>query len=968
MRVRTAQSAFTLLELAVVLALVGLMAAFGVEASNGLKDVQCNGETAEQLARIQTAVQGFVASNGRLPKPALVTLGSSNGEFGKEVTTLPNADLVDTGNVLIGSLPHVTLGLPIEMAADCWGNKFTYAVTEALTSNDPATGYGPSAGAITLKSGTRAAAQDLMTTGAYVVVSHGSDRLGATPLSASTIVPRWCTLAGGTEIDRENCDTTNDVYFDGYANPGTVADNAYDDILVFEGKDPVATAVASNAYGWGYNLGGGIGDGTETTQLLPTAALGDFDFVSITAGRQLSCGLTDAGAAYCWGANNTGEVGDGTTTSRLVPTEVGGSLVFKQLDAGGSTVCGLTGTGAAYCWGFNGDGQVGDGTTVQRSSPVLVSGGLTFRQISTGEQHTCAITNLGAAYCWGTNPNYQIGDGSNNDRYIPTAVGGALTFRQVAAGSNHTCGIASNNKTYCWGSNFNRGAVGDGTGNNYRSAPTEVTGGLTFTKISAGGAWNGLAGNGTGHTCGLTQTGSAYCWGFNDEGRLGDGTVAHRLVPTAVSGGLSFVDIAIGRDHTCALTRTGQAYCWGDNYHGRLGDGTQTDRYTPTPVAGGQTYADIDAGWEHSIAITGKPGGSSYGWANNTDGKIGDGTSGADRLVPTQTIGGLTFSVVDAGTNSSCGLLAATGAAYCWGKNNLGQLGDGTTTNRLSPTPVATGLTFNQISVGNTHTCALSGMDIYCWGEGYYGTLGNGGTANSSTPRLVAGGLLFKQVSSAFYSSCGLTQTNDAYCWGNNGSGQLGTGNNTDSLVPVAVVGGLKFVQITTGSNTSCGLTLTGSTHCWGLGTVGQLGNGASANSTTPVLVKAGASSDVFFDFVSAGSTHVCGITPAKVAYCWGRGQVGQLGTGVGTPTLNWATPVAGGLSFARIDANGNSSCGLTLGGDAYCWGDGPLGNGVDNDRNVPTLVSGGLKFGEIAVGGISGSLSHIMAVTGTPD
>lgn len=240
-------SGFTLIELSIVLLLIGLMAGVGITFLSESGQQACTERTKDQLKRIQEHVQAYVAANGRLPRPALMLLGSSNSEFGQEVDTLPNPDLIDASDVLIGTLPHATLGLPLELAADCWGNKFTYAVTKSLTSSDSGSGYIPSAGGISINAGTRASPDNLLTNGAYVVISHGADKKGATPLSAADIMPRWCNLADGTEIDRENCDASNPIFFDGFYQPGNVAENFFDDLMAYEQKvasTPVMLCVA----------------------------------------------------------------------------------------------------------------------------------------------------------------------------------------------------------------------------------------------------------------------------------------------------------------------------------------------------------------------------------------------------------------------------------------------------------------------------------------------------------------------------------------------------------------------------------------------------------------------------------------------------------------------------------------------------------------------------------------------------
>ena len=158
-----------------------------------------------------------------------------------------------------------------------------------------------------------------------------------------------------------------------------------------------------------------------------------------------------------------------------------------------------------------------------------MSGGLTFQVITTAAFHTCGITTAGAAYCWGSNYHGEIGDGTRTDRWNPTTVFGELTFKSITALGIHTCGLTTAGAAVCWGENA-YGELGDGTAATARLTPTVVSGGLTFQAITAG----------AGSTCGVTVAQSAFCWGVNSYGQLGDGSKSNRTVPTAVSGGLTF--------------------------------------------------------------------------------------------------------------------------------------------------------------------------------------------------------------------------------------------------------------------------------------------------------------------------------------------------------------------------------------------------------------------------------------------
>jgi len=345
---------------------------------------------------------------------------------------------------------------------------------------------------------------------------------------------------------------------------------------------------------------------------------------------------------------------------------------------------------------------------------------------------------------------------------------------------------------------------------------------LTFATLTTG----------FGHTCGVTSGGAAYCWGFNQRGGLGDGTMIGRTSPVLVNGGLTFAALSAGDFQTCGVTIGDGAYCWGGNLYGELGDGSTLDRSSPVPGILLPSFATVSAGAGHSCGVL--PGGAGSCWGDNSEGELGDGTW-AQRKSPVLVAGGLTFAAVSAGVYHTCGVTTG-GAAYCWGLNGLGELGDGTTVERTSPTPVAGGLTFAQVGrVGFYHTCGVTSVGAaYCWGDNTYGQLGDGTTTEQTSPVLVTGGLTFAAVSAGSYHTCGVTSGGAAYCWGGNFVGQLGDGTFTQRTSPVAVAGGLLFATVSAGDQYTCGLTTGGAVYCWGDNAVGQLGNGTTGGSATP--------------------------------------------------------------------------------------------------------------------------------------
>jgi alpha-tubulin suppressor-like RCC1 family protein len=377
---------------------------------------------------------------------------------------------------------------------------------------------------------------------------------------------------------------------------------------------------------------------------------------------------------------------------------------------------------------------------------------------------------------------------------------GLLVFRTIDAGSYHTCAITRAEQAYCWGFNQD-GELGTGT-TTMSLSPVGVSGNLNFRQVS-GGRY---------HSCAVTLSGDGYCWGSNLEGQLSKATDLFSSTPVLNSRAITFGSLSVGRSHSCGLSLGGQVFCWGSNIGFQLGFITQT---TSVDTAGwvktqGERFTQIASGGLHTCGLTttpspaAHPAGTAICWGFNDQGQQGNGTTvtiAPDTVAANASAlpvsGAVTFDSITAGYKHTCALTAA-GAAYCWGDNFYGQLGDGTTTRSLTPIPVAGGITFVSLSAGFYHTCGIATTGgAYCWGrntpnsfqESTGGQLGDGTTTNRSVPTLVSGGLAFQSISAGEVSTCGVTTTGVAYCWGDNEYGQLGTGSIANFLVPAKVSG-----------------------------------------------------------------------------------------------------------------------------------------------------------------------------------
>ncbi len=378
------------------------------------------------------------------------------------------------------------------------------------------------------------------------------------------------------------------------------------------------------------------------------------------------------------------------------------------------------------------------------------------------------------------------------------------------------------------------------------SQTATVTVDPTYTSISAG----------LFHSCGVRRSGDGYCWGYNANGRLGDGTTIQRTKPVLVSGGYEWTSISAG-GHSCGLTTAGDAYCWGDNESGQLGDGTTTGRTKPVRVSGGHTWASVSSGTEYTCGLT--TAGDAYCWGKNSDGVLGIG-SRENRSIPTLVADGHTWVSINSGTRHTCGA-TTQGDGYCWGWNAYGQLGDGyldasTYVDTIPNLKVKDLGNIASISPGGIHSCALTtGSEGYCWGNNMSGQVGNGSFAAGRyrgycpyytwctdygpvTRELIKGLHTWASMISGDTHTCAVKATGELYCWGLNSNGRLGIGNTTlRRSIPTLVAAGHTWASVSAGGSHTCGVTTAGGAYCWGSSQAGQLGNSSLNNSGVPAKV-----------------------------------------------------------------------------------------------------------------------------------
>jgi len=360
---------------------------------------------------------------------------------------------------------------------------------------------------------------------------------------------------------------------------------------------------------------------------------------------------------------------------------------WQTISSGSDHTLALKTDGTLWAWGDNGTGELGDGTTVDKNLPVQIGTANDWQKISAGNNFSLAIKTNGTLWAWGTNLFGQLGDGTNISKQSPVQIGTATDWQNISAASGllggSSIGLKTNGTLWTWGDNA-QGQLGDNTLVN-KNQPVQIGVDTDWLAIEAGSA----------HSIAIKTTGTLWAWGWNGTHQLGDGTNTNKKIPTQIGTATNWKSIDGGHTHSLGIKTDGTLWAWGFGSDGELGLGNSSSAVTPTQIGTDNDWAKAVAGSDHSLAL--KTNGGLWSWGNNETGELGHGTASTTNItIPTLISTNADKTLISAGRNFSQ-IMNSDGFLYATGVNTLGQLGDGTNTNKNTLTPIiCTSLAVNE--------------------------------------------------------------------------------------------------------------------------------------------------------------------------------------------------------------------------------------------------------------------------------
>ncbi|MDR2560491.1 MAG: Ig-like domain-containing protein [Holophagales bacterium] len=617
---------------------------------------------------------------------------------------------------------------------------------------------------------------------------------------------------------------------------------------------------------------------------------------------------------------------DGGKTDTCVVTVTGGTTsVPTAIAAGDGHSLTIKDDGTLWAWGRNQYGQLGDGTQTNRNAPVQVGDDNNWETISAGHSHSLAIKQDGSLWGWGRNDQGQLGDGTQTNRNVPKKIGTDNDWKAVSAGYTHTLAIKDDGSLWAWGQN-RYDQLGNNAGGNWNDFSMEPIRVGTATNWKAVSARNN-------HSFAIKNDDTLWAWGRNDSGQLGLGNGGElddfEKSPVQVGTDKNWTAVTACEEHAVAIKSDGTLWAWGSNQSGQLGDGTDIDRKAPVRVGEASDWAGVPAGWYHTLAL--RTGGSTlWAWGRNQYGQLGDGTTTTINA-PKQVGSANNWKAVVAGSTHTVAL-RADGTLWAWGYNQYGQLGDSTNTNSSIPVQVGaaavsipvTGVTLNKktttLAVNGTETLTAIVAPSNATNKNVTWGTDAPGIATVSNVGLVRG----VAAGTAIITVTTVDGSKIDRC----------TVTVTAATTPIVVSGN---TTLAAGYSHSLAIKSDGTLWAWGNNYHGQLGDDTTTDKRTPVQV----GTDKDWVAVTAGGYHTLAIKSDNTLWAWGRNSSGQLGDGTRTSR---ETPVQIGTDkWVAVAAGYEHTLAIKSDNTLWAWGRnqyGQLGDGTTTAiRTAPIQV-----------------------------
>ena len=455
----------------------------------------------------------------------------------------------------------------------------------------------------------------------------------------------------------------------------------------------------------------------------------------------------------------------------------------------GNNMAAITENGDLYCWGDNSYGQVGNGTTKVQTIPIKVLENVISVSLNVRDDWGCisaAITTNGDLYCWGDNSYGQVGNGTTEDQTIPVKV--LENVISVSLNDRFSAATTTNGDLYCWGDN-SYGQVGNGTTED-QTTPVKVLENVKSVLFNDGIFSQSSAA--------ITTNGDLYRWGCNNCGKIGNGTTENQITPIKILENVK--SVSLNDTNGAAIKTNGDLYCWGSNAYGQVGNREITNQTIPIKVLSNVRFIFLSDVCNGCTSAAIKTNGDLYCWGSNKYGQVGNGTVTEPQISPAKVLENVVFVFLNSYDSQGYTSAAITtnGDLYCWGRNDYGQVGNGTITNQFSPVKVLETVQFVSLDVA-TSTAITTNGDLYCWGCNDYEQIENGGIVNrQNIPKKILENVQSVSISlsvwAGIFSGCtnaAITTNGDLYCWGYNKYGQVGNGTTENQTTPVKVLGNM---------------------------------------------------------------------------------------------------------------------------------------------------------------------------------